>query len=234
MSYILEALKKAQAERQLSSAPTIHALPIQAAPAAMSAAARTPLWIGLGVGVLVIAGAAAMWWRQAPPPVTVVAAAPVQPAPVAVAVPLPQAPVVVAQPAPPPVVVAQPAPPPVVVAPVAPVAPPKPLPLPRAQPVVVAPPAPKPAPEPAPVAAAPAPEDILPFARDLPESMRIGLPQVAFGGYMYSKNPADRLLLIDKVLRHEGEEVAPGLVLEKLLPKAAVMNFRGTRYRVAY
>jgi general secretion pathway protein B len=28
--------------------------------------------------------------------------------------------------------------------------------------------------------------------------------------------------------------VAPGLLLEKLLPRAAVMNYRGTRYRVAY
>jgi general secretion pathway protein B len=51
---------------------------------------------------------------------------------------------------------------------------------------------------------------------------------------MYSANPADRLLLIDKALRHEGEEVAPGLILEKLLPKAAVMNYRGTRYKVPY
>jgi general secretion pathway protein B len=90
----------------------------------------------------------------------------------------------------------------------------------------------KPAPEPVPVVAAV--EDALPFARDLPEQVRSELPTVAFGGYMYSKNPADRLLLIDKVLRHEGEVVAPGLVLEKLLPKAAVMNYRGTRYRVAY
>ncbi|UGQ49182.1 general secretion pathway protein GspB [Massilia endophytica] len=53
------------------------------------------------------------------------------------------------------------------------------------------------------------------------------------GGYLYSKNPADRLLLIDKALRREGEEVAPGLVLEKLLPKAAVFSFRGYRYRVS-
>jgi general secretion pathway protein B len=60
------------------------------------------------------------------------------------------------------------------------------------------------------------------------------VPRVSFGGYMYSANPADRLLLVDKALRHEGEEVAPGLVLEKLLPKAAVMNYRGVRYRVAY
>jgi general secretion pathway protein B len=56
----------------------------------------------------------------------------------------------------------------------------------------------------------------------------------AFGGYIYSPNPAERLLLVDKLLRREGEEVAPGLVLERLLPKAAIMNFRGYRYRVAY
>lgn len=51
---------------------------------------------------------------------------------------------------------------------------------------------------------------------------------------MYSKNPADRLVLIDKVLRREGEEVAPGLVLEKLQPKAAVFTFKGYRYRMPY
>jgi len=28
--------------------------------------------------------------------------------------------------------------------------------------------------------------------------------------------------------------LAPGLVLERLMPKYAVMNYRGTRYRVAY
>jgi general secretion pathway protein B len=70
--------------------------------------------------------------------------------------------------------------------------------------------------------------------RQLPDAVQSGLPRVSFGGYMYSANPADRLLLVDKTLRHEGEEVAPGLVLEKLLPKAAVMNYRGVRYRVAY
>jgi general secretion pathway protein B len=41
-------------------------------------------------------------------------------------------------------------------------------------------------------------------------------------------------LLIDKVLRREGEEVAPGLTLEKLQPREAVFNFKGYRYRVPY
>ncbi|WP_317200950.1 general secretion pathway protein GspB, partial [Janthinobacterium sp.] len=70
--------------------------------------------------------------------------------------------------------------------------------------------------------------------RELPEAIQRQIPPLALGGYIYSKNPADRLLLIDKVLRHEGEEVAPGLTLEKLLPKAAVFNYKGYRYRQAY
>ena len=77
-------------------------------------------------------------------------------------------------------------------------------------------------------------EEKLPSLRELPEPIQRSVPQLAFGGYMYSKNPSDRLLLIDKALRHEGEEVAPGLVLEKLLPRAAVMNYKGYRYRVPY
>ncbi|MFL6674575.1 MAG: general secretion pathway protein GspB, partial [Massilia sp.] len=69
---------------------------------------------------------------------------------------------------------------------------------------------------------------------ELPDAVQREVPKVTFGGYIYSPNPADRLLLIDKTLRHEGEEVAPGLVLEKLMPTAAVMNYRGYRYRVGY
>lgn len=234
MSYILEALKKAQAERQLGSAPTIHDLSLQSAPQDRGRGTAVPLWAVLSGAAVLVAAAALLWWRQAPPapaPVLQVAAAPaVQPSPVSAA---PLAPAV--QPAPllpppqrapmPPAPMPAPMPPapkPVAVA--------APLPTPR-----VAAPEPRPVPKPAPPPVqTPAPEDSLPLARDLPQSVQQGLPQVAFGGYMYSNNPADRLLLIDKVLRHEGEEVAPGLTLEKLLPKAAVLNFRGTRYRVPY
>lgn len=215
MSYILEALKKAQSERQMASAPTIHAVPIQAAAPQAASMTRTPLWMGVAACALLAAGAGAVWWLRAPAPVPV---AVVQaPAPVPVA-PAPQPEIVLPPPMPQPVVAARPAP----------VAAVKPAPL-AAAPVA----RPAPVPEPA-VPVAPAVEDALPFANNLPEPMRSELPKVTFGGYMYSKNPADRLLLIDKVLRHEGEEVAPGLTLEKLLPKAAVMNYRGTRYRVAY
>jgi general secretion pathway protein B len=291
MSYILEALKKAQAERQLGNAPTIHAPAISPAP--QNAGGRKPLVIGFAAGAVLVAGAL-FAWRQQPAATGQVAdagkaatqlAAASQPAAHQASAASPSAPL--------PVSANQPGASPVT-APVAADATarvalvqdpagaahpggasPRPS---RAQPASqlkaaapeVAPPAPSPAHGPAVsqpvlapaaaakvaahdvVAAPPAPtgaeaavvarpaaatpassaDETLRTVNELPEQIRFSLPKVAFGGYMYSPNPGDRLVLVDKALRHEGEEVAPGLVLEKLLPKAAVMNYRGYRYRV--
>lgn len=216
MSYILEALKKSQAERQLGELPSIHAPQVQLQPAPdTSGQRRLPLWIATGAACAV---AAAWWWWPAPvvAPAPVAAVAPVAAAPVAVPVPVP-APAPAIAPLPAPVVVKA--------------APPAPAPVIRA---VTPPPAPVPVPAPAPAPVAAPSEEITPGLRDLPEPIQRQIPPVALGGYMYSKDPADRLLLIDKVLRHEGEEVAPGLVLEKLQPKAAIFSFKGYRYRVPY
>ncbi len=199
MSYILEALKKSQAERQLGHAPNIHAAPIDAAVIDHPAARSNVLWMVIAGGAVLIAGAV-LWTRQAAVPVAAPAPKVVAAAPAPTPAPVP-APVVVAAPVP----VAKPPPPKAVV---------KPAPVEVPAPQLV--------------------EDNGRPLRELPEAFQREVPQVAFGGYIYSKNPADRLLLIDKVLRHEGEQVAPGLVLEKLLPKAAVMNYKGTRYQVAY
>ena len=218
MSYILEALKKAQAERQLGSAPTIHALPLHAAGDAGVGARPRTVRIAIAATVLAVAALALVSWRQQ-------AAAPAPPdAPPVSAAPAPGATTLAAAtPAAPPAAVPGPAPAPAAHAPRP--APARPVPSPAAR--HAAPPAA--AGKPAPV-----PEDLPPTLRELPDAIQHEVPQVAIGGYIYSKNPEDRLLLIDKVLRHEGEEVAPGLMLEKLLPKSAVMRYKGYRYRVPY
>jgi general secretion pathway protein B len=97
-------------------------------------------------------------------------------------------------------------------------------------------PAPERVAEAPPVARAPEPiaEESLRTLQQLPEAIQREVPKVSVGGYIYSPNPSERLLLVDKMLRREGEELAPGLVLERLMPKHAVMNYRGTRYRVGY
>ncbi|MGI4719965.1 MAG: general secretion pathway protein GspB [Janthinobacterium lividum] len=257
MSYILDALKKAQAERQLGHAPTIHAPPPTYAPPA-GRASRMPLFIGLGAGAVVAALGVVFLMRQpAPAPAVQIAAAPPAapavapraapgPAPAtAPALPAPPSAAPAAAPAVPEPAPAAPAPEPVKTREAAP---PKPAPAaaaPRkAEPAVAEAPPVAAAPDPArpavaaaaPPVAAPAPaadDNVGPLAA-LPEAVQRDIPKVAFGGYIYSPNPAERLLLVDKMLRREGEEVAPGLVLERLLPKAAIMNYRGYRYRVAY
>lgn len=228
MSYILEALKKSQAERQLGELPSIHAPQVQLQGGGVaSGAPRGPLWLALG-GVSVAVAAALLWWQpwQAPVPAPAIVLAAV-PTPPAAAPPLAQ-------------VVAAPV---VAAAVAAPAAAPAPLPEAKPAPKREAPPAPAVAAAPAapaPAVAAPAPasaaaaDEIVPGMRDLPEPIQRQIPPLVLGGYIYSKNPADRLLLIDKVLRHEGEELAPGLVLEKLQPKAAIFSFKGYRYRVPY
>jgi len=238
MSYILEALKKAQAERQLGSAPTIHA-PAQSYPTPAAGEGGKRRYVALAVGGGVLLAGAALWWlrqdggqlRSAP--AVVVAQAPLSTLP---------APVVSAPaPAPVPALVPVPVPAP---APVAKqVAPSKPAPVQESAPAATRAAAPaqvREAPAAARVAAAPlaaaapAPEDSVRTLQQLPDAIQREIPKVVFGGYIYSPDPAERLLLVDKMLRREGEEVAPGLVLERLLPKAAVMNYRGTRYRVGY
>ncbi|MCC7596813.1 general secretion pathway protein GspB [Janthinobacterium sp. FW305-129] len=236
MSYILEALKKSQAERQLGELPSIHAPQVQLHDGAASGTARrAPVWLALGGVTVAVAAALLLWqpWQAgaAAPvavPVPLSAAAPAVLAQ-AVPAPMPAVPVPVA--APPAVAAPVPVPPAATAAPVhhaRPVAEPKQeTPGQPAPPPVVAPPPATPAP-------APPVEEAVPGMRDLPEPIQRQIPPIAIGGYIYSKNPADRLLLIDKVLRHEGEELAPGLVLEKLQPKAAIFSFKGYRYRVPY
>ncbi|MTV41917.1 general secretion pathway protein GspB [Duganella radicis] len=240
MSYILEALKKAQAERQLGSSPTIHAPTLQTAGTA-SATARfskpmllAVLGMAVVIGVLLVlvlrpaaepkAGpstpsAAAPAVAPAPAPAMASAVAPVAPTPL----PAPDADL----------------PPSVANLARAPASAPQPVPAPAASTSQAASPALSQTVAPALASGAPAkssavPEEPVVNLRELPEPIQRAIPPVTVGGYIYSKNAADRLLLVDKVLRHEGEEVAPGLLLEKLQPKEAVFNFRGYRYRVPY
>lgn len=70
--------------------------------------------------------------------------------------------------------------------------------------------------------------------RDLPEDLQREIPPLAISGFLYAANPADRSVLINNRLRREGDEVAPGLVLESLQQNGMVLNYRGHRYRSTY
>lgn len=219
MSYILEALKKAETERQLGTLPTIHVLPLQGS-AHGGAGVKKSQWLMPGLMTLVVLTLAALLWRQpALPPAPA-------PAPAAVSVALVQAPVVVPVALVPAAVPALPSVPARAIAAV-----PKVIPRPA---LASAPLVKKTEPAPGLIIASVAEEETILALRELPEPIQREIPPLAIGGYIYSRNPADRLLLIGKMLRHEGEELTPGLTLEKLQGKSAIFNYKGYRYRVPY
>ncbi len=272
MSYILEALKKADAarEREREAVPGLHsrhdhALPDEADERSEAApAARTPWLIGGLAGGVVIAGA--LFWlldRSGP---DAPAAAQTRPMPMHGQV----------GEAPPPGGVA-PTPPQAMrhdpVMSQAPVTPPAEAaaPVTAAQPPATAPqPAVVTAPPPAAIARMPSsgganastastasttsnarvtpttpdPLRVDPSLREagpkivpmqeLPDEIRRELPQLTVGGAMHSDVATNRMLVLNGGVFREGDQPAPGVMLEEIRLKSAVLRYKGHRYSISY
>jgi general secretion pathway protein B len=62
---------------------------------------------------------------------------------------------------------------------------------------------------------------------ELPPELRRQLPALAVGGSVWSDNPASRFVILNGQLLHEGQALDNGVALERLLPKAALLRWRG-------
>jgi len=233
MSYILDALRRADSERERGAVPSLHSR--QASEALADAdddeggerKRFSPLvWTVIGLLVLLIAVLAwQLMGTRSPEPS-----------------PLPTTVAVVPAPTPGPVAGVEPVAPPPPTQPVQPAQPAQPAPMAAANPPSPAPPLPaqrKPArpaakpSAPAPVVAA-APDKPVSTYNDLPENIRRELPQLVIGGAMYSQTPANRMLILNGQVFHEGDKVAGELVLEQIKLKSAVLAYKGYRYGINY
>lgn len=211
MSYILDALRRADAERQQGQVPGLHAAPAADLPLAQPPAWRPAAWWLAGTVLLVaLGGALWLFWRAAPAPVAVPVAAAQQSSPPATVLALPPAlPIVVSA------------------------APMAPAPVPAAGPgdTTQAPPTG------APRAAAPSANPsaavtrTLPLA-SLPSDERRQLPALVPGGSVWSDSAASRFVILDGQVLREGDAVAPGVVLERIERKAAVLRWKDQRLEV--
>ncbi len=227
MSYILDALKRAESERSRGAIPNIHAQPGQASDGgARGLLAGQPAVLAVVVGVLLAAAAA--WWMSADtatPPAVVVDAVPST----SPAVPPATVPATVASMPMPALAARLPA------APVGPVptAPAKPIVLPwLAQKVVPLPASPSTR-LPTAAAASSANERVYTL-KELPDNIRSSLPVLTVGGATYSDNAASRMLIVNGNLFHEGDKLTPDLTLHQIKLRAAVLSFRGYRYSISY
>jgi general secretion pathway protein B len=245
MSYILDALQRADAERERGHVPGLHSQIVPPTSRKVPRARRWQAWHTAAVVAALLAFAGLWWWLGqkdgAESATTSVTGAAVEATP---AVP-PAAPVTPPSPA---AAVAATAPEPVL--PI--LAPPRPEPArptpskapvnavaePAAAPAVAAP-APPTATPPAPAPAAaiatrePAAGPVRSFSELSPEA-RAQLPVVNVSGSTYSKNPALRMLIINGKVMQEGQEIAPGLKLETIGQRNAVLNHNGLRYSIGY
>ncbi|MCC6218519.1 MAG: general secretion pathway protein GspB, partial [Aquabacterium sp.] len=81
---------------------------------------------------------------------------------------------------------------------------------------------------------APTPSSKVPTLAELPDDVRRSLPSLSVSGAMYSDSPANRMLLINNRVFHEGDQPVAGLVLEEIRLKSAVFRFQGQRFSVNY
>lgn len=251
MSFILDALRKSEHERQRQLGPSIAELPV-ARPAP-----RVPPWVWVALAALLTLNIAVVAWfltRPSPAPLTqpvVAAPAPALPSPAptpAAATPAPAAAPTSAAAAP-----AQAAPGPAS----APLAESAPRPVETARPpapamrevrplaeealaepvfgapTFAAPAAPDPAllpvppppsPRPAPVAAG------VPTIDQLPPQATAGLPPLSVSLHIYSSQPAQRAVFINGTRYREGDGLPGGAVLREITPDGAVIAYGGQRF----
>ena len=73
-----------------------------------------------------------------------------------------------------------------------------------------------------------------PLLKDLPDALRQQIPALAISGAVYSANPAQRLLLVNGQVLSQGNTAAPDVILEEIHPTTSEFSFRGTRFRMAH
>lgn len=221
MSYILDALQRADAERARGGVPTLHDRPPATPPPHPPFGGRQRVGLVLATTVLVVGLAAAGWWLWPASPAPAEPTTP--PRPVAVSA------IPATQPKPP--ASTPPAPPaaPKATASALAAVPATPaLPKTKTMETVKAAAVSTPPEPPATKAALP------PLLAELPEATRLQIPSLAITGAVYSENPAQRLLLVNGLVLGQGSQVAPDLTVVEIHANRSEFDFRGTRFRMAH
>jgi len=243
MSYILDALRRADAERERGAVPSLQSQ--QHTVSDDDAAPARPRSLVWAVVVLAAAVLVLLAWNL----LGGTAPAPRAPVEGSITAPMP-APLPTLQPTPAPATAAGPAAPPTVGAAASdPAATPasKPAPAAAARPTAKKSADSHRAPAAAPAkraaatttgardAAKPAAaEPRVHSQAELPEEIRRDLPKLVIGGSSYSGDAASRMVMINGQVFHEGDRLAPDLVLERIRLKSAVLAFKGWRYEVLF
>ena len=84
----------------------------------------------------------------------------------------------------------------------------------------------------APMPAPAAPPERLRTLAELPDDLRGSVPQLAFGGSVYSDTPAQRMVIFNGQVMREGDAVTNELQIEQIRPRSVVLRVRGQRFEM--
>jgi general secretion pathway protein B len=66
--------------------------------------------------------------------------------------------------------------------------------------------------------------------RELPASIQQEIPNIVISMHGYASNPGDRLTMLNDRLMRQGDQLAPGLRLELITPDGVVLDYKGYRF----
>jgi general secretion pathway protein B len=234
MSFILDALKKSESDRQRQNGPAL--FEVKVAPPRT----RLPLWaIAIALLLAVNAGVVAWMLLRRPPHTEAATAAPAA-APATATMPAPVLPS--PQAAPPPVVASAP----LATAPPPGVAPPSTVPAratetnPPSSPVASAPNTGAenaedlaPAAEPGAPLGSHVPRgtvDGVPLYQDWATTPGTHVPQLRLDLHVYAARPQERFVMINMKKLREGDSLPEGVRVESITPEGAVLSYNGSRF----
>ncbi len=72
----------------------------------------------------------------------------------------------------------------------------------------------------------------IPLLQDLPIQLQAEIPSLEFAGHTYSEDPYQRMIIINGRILREGDMIAPNTYLTEITWEGVTIAFSGTRFRV--
>ena len=72
----------------------------------------------------------------------------------------------------------------------------------------------------------------VPLLQDLPAQLQAEIPSLEFAGHTYSEDPYQRMIIINGRILREGDMIAPDTYLTEITWEGVTIAFSGTRFRV--
>jgi general secretion pathway protein B len=91
----------------------------------------------------------------------------------------------------------------------------------------------KPAASPQPAALPPADPEKVYRLKELPAALQKTLPSISLSAFMYSSNPALRVVRINNQMMREGQELTAGIRLQEITTDGVILASQGYRFFVA-